>query len=80
VRDRARAEFDYATRRQIGIDTQKYLLDKVLARLDYSAPVNRVVEWNYVKNEVIATWFGSNYLYANTWLDQGDATYSGRSA
>ncbi len=75
-----RAEFDYQKRRQIGLDAQHYLLDKVLARLDYTAPVNRVVEWTYVKNEVQATWFGHNYLYANTWIDQSDPTYNGRPA
>jgi ABC-type transport system substrate-binding protein len=78
--DKQRAEFEYEQRRQVGIDIQNYLLDKVLARLDYSAPVNRFVGWNYVKNEVIATWFGSNFLYANTWLDQSDPSYSGRPA
>ena len=66
-------------RRQIGLDTQHYLLNNVLARLDYSAPVSRFADWTYVKNEVFATWFGSNFLYANTWLDQSDPTYSGRA-
>jgi len=75
-----RAEFDRAARQKIGYDIQNYLLDKVLARLDYSAPVNRVVQWNYVKNPVIATWFGSNFLFANTWLDQSDPSFSGRSS
>src|SRR5207237_8957329 len=75
-----RAEFDQSKRRQIGLDTQHYLLNNVLARLDYSAPVNRFADWTYVKNEVFATWFGSNFLYANTWLDRSDATYNGRAA
>src|SRR5438105_9250157 len=75
-----RAEFDQSKRRQIGLDTQHYLLNNVLARLDYSAPVTRFADWTYVKNEVFATWFGSNFLYANTWLDQSDPTYSGRPA
>lgn len=78
--DSQRAEFDRPARQKIGYDIQNYLLDKVLARLDYSAPVNRFVQWNYVKNQVVATWFGHNYLYANTWLDQGDASYGGRPA
>jgi ABC-type transport system substrate-binding protein len=78
--DQQRGEFDYQARRKIGLDAQKYLLDKVLCRLDYSAPVNRFVDWDYVKNQVIATWFGHNYLYANTWLDQSDPSYSGRAS
>jgi ABC-type transport system substrate-binding protein len=78
--DDQRAEFDYTARRKIGLDTQHYLLDKVLARLDYSAPISRFVDWDYVQNEVIATWFGSNFLYANTWLDSSDPTYSGRAS
>ena len=77
--DKQRGEFDYEARRKIGLDTQHYLLDKVLARLDYSAPVSRFVDWDYVKNEVIATWYGSNFLYANTWLDSTDPSYSGRA-
>jgi peptide/nickel transport system substrate-binding protein len=76
--DNQRAEFDYQKRRQIGLDTQNYLLDSVLCRLDYAAPVNRFVDWGYVKNEVIATWFGSNFLFANTWLDQSHPSWSGR--
>ena len=78
--DKQRAEFKQEERHKIGIEIQDYLLDSVLARLDYSAPVNRFVSWSYVKNEVIATWFGHNYLYANTWLDQSDPSYSGRTA
>ena len=77
--DSQRAEFDYQARRKIGLDTQHYLLDKVLAQLNYSAPVGRTVDWDYVKNQVIATWFGSNFLYANTWLDSSDPTFSGRA-
>jgi hypothetical protein len=78
--DKQRAEFDRDARRKIGLDIQNYLLSDVLARLDYSAPVNRFVDWNYVKNEVIATWFGSDYLYANTWLDKSDPSFNGRPA
>jgi ABC-type transport system substrate-binding protein len=78
--DAQRAEFDQAKRRQIGLDTQHYLLENVVARLDYCAPVSRVVDWSYVKNEVFSTWDGSNFLYANTWLDQADPTFGGRPA
>jgi len=52
----------------------------VLARLDYVSPVTRYVSWGYVKNSFKATWFGSNFLFANMWLDQNDPTYSGRPA
>ncbi len=78
--DKQREEFELKERQKIGTEIQNYLLDSVLGRLDYSAPVNRFVDWDYVKNEVISTWFGANYQYANTWLDQNDPGYSGRPA
>lgn len=78
--DAQRAEFDRAQRQKLGLDIQNYLLENVLARLDYFSPVTRGVEWNYVKNDFNATWFGSNFLFANLWLDQEDPSYSGRPA
>jgi len=78
--DAQRAEFDRDKRQQLGYEIQNYLLDSVLARLDYCSPVTRGVSWSYVKNGFDATWFGSNFLFANVWLDHDDATYSGRPA
>jgi ABC-type transport system substrate-binding protein len=76
--DKQRGEFDYEKRHQIGLDIQNYLLDSVWARIDYVAPVGRSLSWNYVRNDFTATWFGHNYFYANVWLDQSDAGWSGR--
>jgi peptide/nickel transport system substrate-binding protein len=78
--DAQRAEFDRAKRRALGIDIQKYLLESVCARLDYCSPVTRGVRWSYVQNNFQATWFGSNFLFSNVWLDQSDPNYSGRPA
>ncbi|HLB23493.1 MAG TPA: ABC transporter substrate-binding protein [Dehalococcoidia bacterium] len=75
-----RAEFDAGRRREIGYEIQDYLLESVLARLDYCAPITRGLAWNYVRNSFSATWFGSNFLFANMWFDQSDASYSGRPA
>ncbi len=76
--DAQRAEFDRTKRHALGIDIQNYLLESVNARLDYCSPVTRGVSWSYVKNEFTATWFGSNFLMANVWLDQNDSNWSGR--
>jgi peptide/nickel transport system substrate-binding protein len=78
--DAQRAEFDHAKRQQLGREIQDYLLSDVLARLDYCSPVTRGVRWSYVKNNFETTWFGSNFLFANTWLDHADPNYSGRPA
>jgi peptide/nickel transport system substrate-binding protein len=78
--DAQRAEFDTKNRQALGYDLQNYLLESVLARLDYCSPVTRGVSWSYVKNTFEATWFGSNFLFANVWIDQGDPNYSGRPA
>lgn len=75
-----RKEFTREKRQQTGYDIQKYLLDSVLARLDYVAPINRTLQWNYVKNQFIATWFGHNYLYANVWLNTQAPSFQGRPA
>jgi ABC-type transport system substrate-binding protein len=76
--DAERAEFDRTKRQALGIDIQNYLLESVCARLDYCSPVTRGVSWSYVQNEPKATWYGSNFLFANTWLDQSDPNWSGR--
>ena len=75
-----RQEFDRQKRQALGYDLQDYLLESVLARLDYCSPVTRGVGWSYIKNNWNATWYGSNFLMSNVWLDQSDPTYSGRPA
>jgi ABC-type transport system substrate-binding protein len=76
--DAERAEFDRTKRQALGIDIQNYLLESVCARLDYCSPVTRGVSWSYVQNEPKATWYGSNFLFANMWLDQNDSNWAGR--
>jgi ABC-type transport system substrate-binding protein len=78
--DAQRGEFDHAKRQALGLEIQGYLLDSVLARLDYCSPVTRGVAWSYVKNPFQTTWFGSNFLFANGWLDRSDPNFSGRPA
>lgn len=78
--DAQRSEFDHAQRQQLGREIQDYLLSDVLARLDYASPVTRGVRWSYVKNNFETTWFGSNFLFANVWMDKDDPNYAGRPA
>jgi peptide/nickel transport system substrate-binding protein len=78
--DGQRAEFDHQKRQSLGYDIQNYLLDNVCARIDYVSPITRGVAWNYVQNQWNATWYGSNFLMANVWIDQTASTYSGRPA
>jgi ABC-type transport system substrate-binding protein len=76
-----RAEFDYERRRQIGLDLQRYLLDNVLARLDWVAQVSLAPAWPYLKNHWLQPWYGYLYIFLpNTWLDSTDPTFAGRSA
>jgi ABC-type transport system substrate-binding protein len=78
--DAQRAEFDHSKRQAMGYDLQNYLLESVLARLDYCSPVTRNVGWSYMKNPFKTSWFGANFLFANVWIDPGDPNYAGRPA
>jgi peptide/nickel transport system substrate-binding protein len=73
-----RQEFDLERRRQLVNDIQNYLLDKVVARLDWVADITRGVLWPYVKNRWYSAWFGDTYQQADTWLDSTDPTFKGR--
>jgi len=76
-----RAEFDYERRRQIGLDIQRYLLDNVLARLDWVAQVSLALDWPYAKNHWLQPWFGYLYVHLpNIWLDSSHPSFAGRSA
>ena len=76
-----RAEFDYERRHQIGLDIQHYLLDNVLARLDWVAQVSLALDWPYVKNHWLQPWFGYLYVHLpNIWLDSTHPSFAGRSA
>jgi len=76
--DAQRAEFDLERRRQLGYDIQHYLLDNVLARLDWVSQINRSNSWPYGKNGRQLPWFGNMFHLANNWFDCTDPTYQGR--
>jgi ABC-type oligopeptide transport system substrate-binding subunit len=75
-----REEFDQERRQQLVHDIQRYLLDKVVARLDYIGIVNRGTRWPYCKNMQYAPWMGDLYCRADVWLDSNDSTFQGRPA
>jgi len=78
--DAQRAAFELEQRRQLGYDIQNYLLDNVLARLDWVAQVWRGCIWPYLRNYLPEPWFGFCFRIANYWLDSTHPTYSGRPA
>jgi ABC-type transport system substrate-binding protein len=77
--DDQRAEFDADKRRQLVLEIQDYLLDNVLARLDWVAPSQPSTRWPYLGNRRMTPWFGDWYLYPpNLWIDSNHPTYEGR--
>jgi peptide/nickel transport system substrate-binding protein len=76
--DAQREEFDRERRKQLVYDIQRYLLDNVVARLDWVADISRGMRWPYVKNRWYTVWFGDTYLQAHCWLDSTDPSYQGR--
>jgi peptide/nickel transport system substrate-binding protein len=79
--EKQRAEFDLDRRRQLVLEIQDYLLENVVAKLDYVAPSTPNTKWPYMRNRRQTPWFGDWYLWPpNTWLDQEDPTYQGRPA
>jgi peptide/nickel transport system substrate-binding protein len=76
--DAQRAEFDVEKRRQLGYEIQNYLLDKVLARLDWICQIARTTGWNYGRNVRSMIWFGNMFHLANYWLDSSDPAFQGR--
>jgi ABC-type transport system substrate-binding protein len=75
-----RAEFDEARRRELGYEIQRYLLDNVLARLEWIGDIALWAQWPYRRNRVIQPWFGETFLLVNEWLDSTHPTFQGRSA
>ncbi len=73
-----RQEFDMERRRQLVYDIQRYLLDNVVARLDWVAEIDRGTRWPYVKNQQYAPWFGDLFSKADVWLDSTDPSFQGR--
>jgi peptide/nickel transport system substrate-binding protein len=75
-----RAEFDEARRRELGYEIQRYLLDNVLARLDWVGDIALWAHWPYRRNRKVQPWFGETFLLANEWLDSTHPTFQGRPA
>lgn len=73
-----RREFDFDRRRELGLNIQHFLLDRVNARLEYASPVARALLWPYVKNAFTSTWLGDNFRFADVWLDRSDPSIQGR--
>lgn len=74
-----RQEFDFDRRRELGLNIQHFLLDRVNARLEYANPVGRALNWQYVKNAFTSTWLGDNFRFADVWLDRADPSIEGRA-
>jgi peptide/nickel transport system substrate-binding protein len=77
--DAQRAEFDIEKRQQLGYDIQRYLLDKVLARLDWVTQITRTTNWTYGRNTRRMIWFGNMFHLASYWLDSSDPSFQGRA-
>ena len=75
-----RAEFDEARRRELGYEIQRYLLDNVLARLEWVGDIALHARWPYWRNRKQQPWFGETFLLVNEWLDSTHPTYQGRPA
>jgi peptide/nickel transport system substrate-binding protein len=75
-----REEFDQERRKELVYDIQRYLMDNVVARLDWVSDVSRGVRWPYVKNRWYSLWYGDTYQQVHCWLDSTDPSYEGRPA
>jgi len=78
--DAQREEFDRERRRELVYDIQRYLLDKVVARLDWISEIDRGTRWPYCKNMQYHPWFGDAFSAVNRWLDSTAPTFQGRPA
>ena len=74
-----RREFDHEARRELVLDIQRYLLENVLARLDYVTPTNLWVAWRYYNGFSPSPFFGESYRMADAFLDQNDPSWEGRA-
>ena len=73
-----REEFDFGERQRLGYEIQNYLLDNVLARLDFVAAIWLWVVWPYYRNFRPTPFFGNSFLMANAWLDQSQPVWGSR--
>ena len=73
-----RREFDEARRQALVRDIQHYLLENVLARLDYATPINLWVAWPYYRNFVPSPFWGESFRLAEAWIDRDNPSYNDR--
>jgi len=73
-----REEFDFEERQRLGYELQHYLLDNVLARLDFVSAIWLWVTWPYYRNFRPTPFFGNSFLMANAWLDQSNPVWGSR--
>jgi ABC-type transport system substrate-binding protein len=78
--DAQRVEFEEARRRELGYEIQRYVLDNVLARLEWVGDVALHARWPYWRNRKQQPWFGETFLLVNEWLDSTHPSYQGRPA
>jgi peptide/nickel transport system substrate-binding protein len=78
--DAQRGEMDFERRRQLGSQTQDYLLDKVVAQPMWVGGILTQTDWSYHRNWRRAPWFDDGYWRANQWFDKSDPTWQGRPA
>ena len=76
--DAQREAFDLGERQQLGYQIQRYLLENVLARLDFASYYMLWVAWPYYKNFRPAPFFGNSFHLANAWLDRSDPVWGSR--
>jgi peptide/nickel transport system substrate-binding protein len=77
--DAQRREFDLDRRRELIWEIQRYLLNNVLARLDYVTPTNLWVAWPYFRNFAPSPFFGETFRLADAWLDSGHPSIERRA-
>ncbi|MBI1885768.1 MAG: ABC transporter substrate-binding protein [Chloroflexi bacterium] len=78
--DAQRRLFDFEQRRALGWEIQRYLLNKVLARLDYATPTILWIAWPYYRNFRPTPFFGNSFWLANAWIDRSDPNYRERAS
>ena len=76
--DAQREAFDLAERQQLGYQIQRYLLENVLARLDFASCYMLWVAWPYYKNFRATPFFGNSFHMANAWLDRSNPVWGSR--
>jgi peptide/nickel transport system substrate-binding protein len=76
--DAQREAFDLAERQQLGYQIQRYLLENVLARLDFASYYMLWVAWPYYKNFRATPFFGNSFHMANAWLDRSNPVWGSR--